>query len=77
MEYKYDEESIKMLMEWAKHAQFPQQITLGRAEDIINVSKYVQASLYDIEQHFPDEFYRPAITRLYRLKEKLELESNL
>ncbi len=76
MEYKYDEESITMLMEWGRHVQLPQQITLSRAEDIINVSQYVQSSLYDIEQHFPDEFYRPAITRLYRLKEKLELEHN-
>jgi len=32
----------------------------------------VQANLSDIDAHYPDVFYNPAITRLYRLKEYME-----
>lgn len=71
-EYKYDEESVKALVEWAKGAIFPQQIALSDAEDIIDVKRYVQANLSDIDTHYPDDFYNPAITRLYQLKEKME-----
>ena len=45
---------------------------LSESEYIFNLSKYVQANIYDIEQHYPDEFYNPAITRLYRIKELIE-----
>ena len=31
-----------------------------------------QIELSDINQHFPDPFYNPAIDRLYRLKEFIE-----
>lgn len=70
-EYKYDEESVKALIEWAKTASFPQQIRLSDAENIIDVKRYVNANLSDINAHYPDEFYNPSITRLYQLKEKL------
>lgn len=71
-EYKYDEESVKMLIEWAKTTTFPQQIVLSDSENIMNVKRYVFANLSDINVHYPDEFYNLAITRLYRLKEKME-----
>ncbi|ADV44338.1 DUF6965 family protein [Bacteroides helcogenes] len=71
-EYKYDEGSIKLLMDWAKSMNFPQQVKLNEAENIIDVKRYVQANLSDINTHYPDEFYNPAITRLYILKEKME-----
>ena len=29
-------------------------------------------NLSDITAHYPDEFYNPAITRMYRLKDKME-----
>lgn len=70
-EYKYDEESVKALIEWAKTASFPQQLRLSDAENIIDVKRYVNANLSDINAHYPDEFYNPAIARLYQLKEKL------
>lgn len=70
-EYKYDEESVKTLIEWAKTASFPQQLRLSDAENIIDVKRYVNANLSDINAHYPDEFYNPSITRLYQLKEKL------
>ncbi|MDO4163663.1 MAG: hypothetical protein Q4D56_04645 [Bacteroides sp.] len=71
-EYKYDEESVKAIEEWAKSATLPKQIQLSDSENIVNVAAYVQANLNDIAAHYPDAFYHPAITRLYRLKDKLE-----
>lgn len=70
--YQYDEESVKAIVEWAMHTDFPKSLTLTEAEHIHDVARYVQASLYDIESHYPDAFYHPAITRLYRLKDALE-----
>jgi hypothetical protein len=37
-----------------------------------DVKRFVQANLSDIDAHYPDDFYNPAITRLYRLKEYME-----
>lgn len=71
-EYKYDEESVNALMEWAKTTSFPKQVTLSDAENVFDVQKYVQANLSDIAAHYPDVFYNPAIVRLYQLKDKLE-----
>lgn len=71
-EYKYDEESVKSLIVWAKSTSFPQQVKLSEAEDIYDVERYVQANLSDIDAHYPDAFYNPAIIRLYRLKECIE-----
>lgn len=71
-EYKYDEESVKTLIEWIKSASFPKEMKLSEADNIIDVPRYIKANLSDISAHYPDEFYNPAITRLYLLKEKLE-----
>lgn len=71
-EYLYDKDSVQALIEWGKNAHLPQEIELSKSEYIFNLSKYVQANIYDIEQHNPDEFYNPAITRLYRIKELIE-----
>ena len=75
-EYKYDEESVNALIEWAKTASFPEQVMLSEAENIFDVKRYVQANLSDIAAHYPDEFYNPAITRLYQLKDKMEGKDN-
>lgn len=72
MEYKYDEESVKALISWAENAQLPQEVTLSEAEHITDAKIYVQANIFDIKQHYPDQFYNPAIDRLYRLKEFVE-----
>ncbi|WP_300703232.1 hypothetical protein [Bacteroides sp.] len=71
-EYKYDEESVNTLIEWAKTTTFPKTVKLSEAENIFDVKRYVQANLSDIAAHYPDAFYNPSITRLYQLKEKLE-----
>lgn len=71
-EYKYDEESVKALTMWAKSCSFPKQVKLSESENIYDVKRYVQANLSDIDAHYPDAFYNPAITRLYRLKEYIE-----
>ena len=71
-EYKYDEESVNALVKWAETATFPEQVMLSDAENIFDVKRYVRANLSDIAAHYPDEFYNPAITRLYRLKDKME-----
>ena len=72
MEYKYDEESVNALMKWAEHAQLPKELQLSEAEKIVNLRQYVVANINDIKAHYPDEFYNPAITRLYRIKELIE-----
>ena len=75
-EYKYDEESVNALIEWTKTASFPEQVMLSEAENIFDVKRYVQANLSDIAAQYPDEFYTPAITRLYQLKDKMEGKDN-
>lgn len=72
MEFKYDEESVKAIIQWAETAQLPQEVVLSEAEHITDTSIYVRANINDIKQHYPDGFYNPAITRLYRLKEFVE-----
>ena len=71
-EYKFDEDSVKALIDWAKSTYFPQSVTLSDAENIVDVKRFVQANLSDVDAHYPDDFYNPAITRLYRLKEYME-----
>ena len=68
----FDEDSVKALIAWAKSTSFPQSVTLSDAENIVDVKRFVQANLSDIDAHYPDDFYNPAITRLYRLKEYME-----
>lgn len=72
MAYNYEEESVKAIIEWAQTAQLPKEVTLSEAEHIFDTSLYVNANICDIKQHYPDGFYNPAITRLYRLKEFVE-----
>ena len=76
MEYKYDEESVNALMKWAEHAQLPKELQLSEAEKIVNLRQYVVANINDIKAHYPDEFYNPAITRLYRLEGKTGRRKN-
>lgn len=59
-------------MKWAETAQLPNEVVLSEAEHITDTSTYVRANIYDIKQHYPDGFYNPVITRLYRLKEFVE-----
>ena len=72
MEYKFDEQSVKELMEWAQTAQLPQELELSKAERIFDVKLCIESDLSCIRAHYPDAFYNPAITRLYRIREKLE-----
>ena len=72
IEYKFDEQSVKELMEWAQTAQLPQELELSKAERIFDVKLCIESDLSCIRAHYPDAFYNPAITRLYRIKEKLE-----
>lgn len=74
--YQYDEESVKAIVAWAQSAQLPQSLRLTESENIHDVRKFVWANIYDIEEHYPDPFYHPAITRLYRLKDALEAQSD-
>jgi len=50
----------------------PKEVVLSEAEYITDTSIYVRANINDIKQHYPDQFYNPAIDRLYRLKEFVE-----
>ena len=47
-EYKFDEDSVKALIAWAKSTSFPQSVTLSDAENIVDVKRFVQANLSDI-----------------------------
>ena len=71
--YAYDEESVKVIIEWAQTAQLPKKVMLSEAEHIFDTSLYVNANICDIKQHYPDAFYNPAIDRLLRLKEIIEV----
>ena len=70
--YNYEEESVNALIKWAESAQLPKEVTLSEAEHITDTKIYVRANINDIKQHYPDQFYNPAIDRLYRLKEFVE-----
>lgn len=72
MAYNYDEESVNAIIKWAENAQLPKEVVLSEAEHITDPKIYVRANIYDIKEHYPDGFYNPAITRLYRLKEFVE-----
>ena len=74
MEQKFDysEQAVQALIEWAQSAKMPKEITLSKSEQIIDSGKFVKANIYDIQAHYPDPFYNPAIDRLYRLKAKIE-----
>lgn len=48
-EYKFDEDSVKALIAWAKSTSFPQSVTLSDAENIVDVKRFVQANLSDID----------------------------
>lgn len=72
IEYNFEEESVKDIIRWAESAQLPQTIILSDSEHIIDVQKYIRANINDIKQHFPDEFYNPAIIRLYRIRNYVE-----
>ena len=71
-EYQFDEDSVKAIIQWAESAQLPKEVTLSAAERISNTAMYVRANINDIKQYYPDQFYNPAIDRLYRLKEFVE-----
>ena len=71
-ENEYDEQTVRALIEWATHADLPQEVRLSEAEYIWDVKRYVEANLYDIRDHYPDPFYNSSITRLIRLKEFVE-----
>lgn len=70
--YDYSEDAVLAIMDWAKSANLPKEVTLSEAEHIYDTSMYVNANINDIKAHYPDAFYNPAIDRLYRLKEIVE-----
>lgn len=71
-EFDYSEDAVLAIMDWAKSAKLPKEVTLSEAEHIYDTSMYVSANINDIKAHYPDPFYNPAINRLYRLKEIVE-----
>ena len=70
--YQFDEASVQAIIHWAETTQLPKGVVLSESEHIYDTSLYVRANINDIKQHYPDEFYNPAITRLYRLNEFVE-----
>ena len=68
----------KVLMHWLSgwNGNISWTGHVKHAENIFDVKRYVRANLSDIAAHYPDEFYNPAITRLYRLKDKMEGKDN-
>lgn len=72
MNYDYSEEGVKALLNWAKGMQLPKTLKLGISEDIFDLPRCVSASINDIEIHYPNPTFTPAINRLYRIKEALE-----
>lgn len=70
--YDYSEDAVLAIMDWAKSAKLPKEVTLSDAEHIYDTAIFVNANINDIKAHYPDPFYNPAIDRLYRLKEIVE-----
>ena len=66
------EDAVLAIMDWAKSAKLPKEVTLSEAEHIYDTAMYVSANINDIKAHYPAPFYNPAIDRLYRLKEKVK-----
>lgn len=71
-EFDYSEDAVLAIMDWAKSAKLPKEVTLSEAEHIYDTAIFVNANINDIKAHYPDPFYNPAIDRLYRLKEIVE-----
>lgn len=69
--YRFDEESVRDIVRWALTAQLPKEIYID-SEHITDVREYVKTSIREINLHYPDPLYNPAIIRLYRLKEFVE-----
>ncbi len=55
MEYKFDEQSVKELMEWAQTAQLPQELELSKAERIFDVKLCIESDLSCIRAHYPED----------------------
>lgn len=72
MQYDYSDRAVSSLIEWAMTAQLPKELRISDSELVTDTSMYVQANINDINAHYPDAFYNPAIDRLYKLKEKVE-----
>lgn len=72
MQYDYSDRAVSSLIEWARTAQLPKELRISDSELVTDTSMYVQANINDINAHYPDAFYNPAIDRLYKLKEKVE-----
>lgn len=53
MEYKFDEQSVKELMEWAQTAQLPQELELSKAERIFDVKLCIESDLSCIRPIIP------------------------
>lgn len=70
--YDYSEDAVLAIMDWAKSAKLPKEVTLSDAEHIYDTAIFVNANINDIKAHYPDPFYNPSIDRLYRLKEIVE-----
>lgn len=70
--YDYSEDAVLAIMDWAKSAKLPKEVSLSEAEHIYDTAIFVNANINDIKAHYPDPFYNPAIDRLYRLKEIVE-----
>ena len=71
-EFDYSEKAVLAIMDWAKSANLPKEVTLSEAEHIYDTAMFVNANINDIKAHYPDPFYNPSIDRLYRLKEIVE-----
>ncbi len=77
MNHDYSEESVNILLDWAENVQFPKTLRLSKSEDVYDLPRCVQANINDIKIHYPNPTFIPAIDRLYRIKEALEVEKQL
>lgn len=71
MDYKYDEESVLALVQWAENAELPATLQLSKCEEVADVKAFVRANVTDIKTLYPNIYCYGAINRLYRLKEAL------
>ena len=72
MEYKFDEQSVKELMEWAQTAQLPQELELSKAERIFDVKLCIESDFIVYQGPLSRCFLQSGYNSSLSIREKLE-----
>lgn len=80
MEIDYSEETVQMLIDWAKerveHKDYPQVIELNRSTKIVNCGTFFQSVVTILSSNKRNVFFYPLVDKLRQVKELLEASDN-